>query len=182
MRVRLVVAAVAVTFLAAACQASNGSREPIIDCSKNGTDSYFVATFDGDATGLPAPSTTLQYGPPGASLDVQAPLNSVQVVDSAAIGSRALRITRPQLTDASTVRAVLGNINDMPNDSGIYYINFKAHGEVIPQPLIAGIAISAESGQGHRALSLKLFDGSYHLLTGGTAGALHAAAFTDLVV
>lgn len=175
MDVRTFSLAAAVTIaLVAAC---NGPSEPTVNCSKSGTHSYFVATFNGDTIGsLPAPSTPLQYGPPGASLNVQSAPNTVQIVDSVALGSRALSISRPPVLPGNTADAVLGNINDEPNDSGIYFINFEAHGEVVPQDFIAGAEITASSAEGRRALSLRLFDGSYHLLTGGTAGALPAAS------
>ena len=162
---------VVVTTLLVACDL----REPSISCAKQGTYGVFVAIFDGETVGsLPASSTL--YGPPGASLNVQAAPNTIEVVNSAALGSRALWVTRPPFLPANTVEAVLGEIDDTPNDSGVYYINFEAHGEVIPQHFIAGMGITVLSADGLRALSLKLFDGSYHVLTGGAAGALPATS------
>lgn len=162
---------VVVTALVVACQP--GGRGPSVNCLTQGSHSYFVATFDNDTIGsLPAPSTPLQYGPPGASLEVQqAAPDTIRVVDSIALGSKALWITRPfqpRTNDANIVRAVLGTIDGVPNDAGVYYINFEVHGEVIPQYLIAGMAIAVLSENGHAALSLKLYDGAYHLWDGSS--------------
>ena len=154
---------VVVAALVVACQ-------PSVDCSKQGSHSHFVATFDNDTIGsLPAPSAPLVYGPPGASLEVQqAGPDTVRVVDSVALGSRALWITRPTQFDGNIIHTVLGTIDGVPNDAGIYHINFEAHGEVIPQDLIAGMAIAVLSGKGNAALSLKLYDDAYHLRDGSS--------------
>ncbi|MHC4338368.1 MAG: hypothetical protein ACYSTG_10565 [Planctomycetota bacterium] len=141
--------------------------EPAPDCSKQGSNSLFVATFDSDSVGSPpAPSTPLHYGPPGASLNLQDGTNTIVVIDSASLGSHALKITRGQ-PNATIIDAVAGKISKVPHTAGTYYIDFKAHGEVIPQYLIAGMAISVRSAEDRSALNLKLFDGSYHLLEGG---------------
>lgn len=157
-----------VTALVVACQP--GGCGPSVDCSKQGSYSHFVATFDNDTIGsLPAPSAPLVYGPPGASLEVQqASKDTIRVVDSVALGSRALWITRPTQFNANIVHTVLGTIDGVPNDAGIYYINFEAHGEVIPQDLISGMAIAVLSEEDHAALSLKLYDGAYHLRDGSS--------------
>lgn len=167
---------VGITALAVACNGGGvGSVEPSINCSKNGDHGVFVAIFDSETVGsLPAPSTL--YGPPDASLNVQAAPDTIEVVDSAELGSRALWITRPPSKPANIVDAVLGKLDGVPNDAGIYYIEFEAHGEVVPLDLIAGMEISVVSAEDRRALSLKLFDGSYHLLEGGSANGLPATS------
>lgn len=135
---------------------------PAVDCSRQGSSSIFVANFDDDAVGsMPTPSTPLHYGPPGASLDMQDGSNTIEVVNSAALGSQALRITR-----YSEIDAVVGDVGDAPYSSGMYFIEFKAHGEVVPEPLIAGVAISVTSAAGQSALELKLHDAAYHLWEG----------------
>jgi hypothetical protein len=149
-------------------------REPDITCSKSGSHSLFVATFDGDAVGsLPAPSTPLQYGPPGASLNLQGATNTIVVTNSASLASKALKMIRGQ--PGTNVDAVAGHIDGELHTAGTYYIDFKAHGEVIPQHLIAGMVISVLSTENHSALNLKLFDGSYHLRQGNSYDRLTGA-------
>ena len=133
-------------------------------CSGYGTYAAFSATFNADTVGsLP---TTTSYGPPGADLEIENGANTVEVVDSAVLGSKALKITRPNGFDPTVVKGVAGDLGQGPYTSGEYYINFTAHGETVPGHLIAGIAIAVLSAEGNFALSLKLFDGSYHLREG----------------
>lgn len=139
---------------------------PSENCSRRGSSSIFVANFDDDTVGsLPALSSPLHYGPPGASLDTQDGSNTIEVVNSAALGSKALRITRgsPNQTE---IEAVVGDNGDAPYNSGVYFIEFKAHGEVVPEHLIAGVAISVVSATGQPALLLKLHAASYHFREG----------------
>ena len=137
-----------------------------VDCSKRGSHSIFVADFENDTVGsLPAPATPLLYGPPGASLDVQDGSNTVEIVNSAELGSKALKITRGGV-NPTEVEAAAGIIDEAPNSSGVYYIEFKAQGEVVPEHLIAGIAISVRSSTGKAALALKLHNSAYHLRVG----------------
>ncbi len=132
-------------------------------CSGSGGYGIFVAKFDADAVGA-LPTTTF-YGPPGANLEIENGTNTVEVVNSAVLASKALKITRPNGYNPSIVKGIAGNLGGQtPYTSGKYYISFRAHGEVIPEHLIAGIAISVLSEEGDIALDLKLFDGSYHLL------------------
>jgi len=149
------------------CKSCNHIEDgPTVNCSSRGSSSIFVANFDGDAVGsIPAPSTPLHYGPPGASLNMQGGSNTIEVVNSAALGSYALKITRGQL-DLTKIFAVVGDVGDAPYTTGVYYIEFRAHGEVIPSPFIAGMEISVRSTEHKAALILRLYDGSYHLREG----------------
>lgn len=141
--------------------------EPEITCSKQGSHSLFVAKFDGDTVGsLPDPTAPLHYGPPSAGLNVQGATNTIVVTDSVVLGSKALKIKRGQ--PATIVDAVAGDIGAGPHTAGVYYIDFKAHGEIIPQHLITGMVISVRSAENRMALNLKLFDGSYHLQQAGS--------------
>lgn len=139
-----------------------------VDCSKRGSHSIFVADFENDTVGsLPAPATPLHYGPPGASLDVQDGSNTVEIVNSTTLGSNALKITRGGvLAQPTEVEAVAGIIDAAPNSAGVYYIEFTAHGEIVPEYLIAGIAISVRDSTGKAALSLKLYNSAYHFRVG----------------
>ena len=131
-------------------------------CSESVLNSLFVADFEDDTVGSPpAPSTPLHYGPPGASLDITGDTNAFEVVDSAALGSKALKITRGY--DPTEVTAVVGDIGEMPYTSGVVYIDYWAHGEAISEPFIAGMSISVRSEDGPAALIMRLYDGSYHL-------------------
>lgn len=137
-----------------------------INCSKRGSHSLFVATFNGDSVGsLPSPTTPLHYGPPGASLDLQGETGTIVIIDSATLVSLALKITRGQ-PKATVVDAVVGDIGEGSYTAGTYYLDFNAHGENIPQHRIAGMNISVRSKEDRAALSMKLFDGSYHILQG----------------
>lgn len=152
--------------LAGCCPPFCGTPPPEpYNCSGYGTYGAFVATFDADTVGsLP---TTTSYGPPGADLEIENGANTVEVVDSAILGSKALKITRPNGFNPTVVKGVAGDLGQGPYTSGKYYINFTAHGEVVPEHLIAGIAIAVLSTEDNMALNLKLFDGSYHLSEGG---------------
>ncbi len=137
------------------------------NCSKRGTSSIFVANFNSDIPGsLPAFSTPLHYGPPGASLDIQDGSSTVEVVNSTALGSNAMSITRGY--PAPIIDAVVGDNGTAPHNSGKYYIEFTAHAETIPEYLIAGISISARSSTNKAAFFLKLYDNSYHLFDGSS--------------
>lgn len=147
-------------------------------CSKHGSWSLFVAGFEGDVVGSsPAPASPLHYGPPGASFDIDEGTNSVEVVNSIALGSQALRLKRiaSGLGKPSYIHAVVGIIDNAPNGSGIYYFNFRAHGEVIPEDFIAGVTIAILSQEDKFALSLKLYDGVYYLREGNTYVPLNGA-------
>ncbi len=141
-------------------------KETVTNCSKRGSHSLFVATFNGDSVGsLPSPTTPLHYGPPGASLDLQDGTNTIVIIDSATLVSKALKITRGQPNE-TRVNAVVGDIGEGSYTAGTYYLDFKAHGEDIPQHRIASMAISVRSKEDHLALRMRLFDGSYHILHG----------------
>ncbi|UCD85543.1 MAG: hypothetical protein JSU92_04965 [Deltaproteobacteria bacterium] len=134
------------------------------NCSGSGTHGIFVAIFDADPIGS-LPTTTL-YGPPGADLEIVNGTNTVEVVNSTALASKALKITRPSGSDPTVVKGKAGILDGVPNNSGKFYINFRAHGDIIPEHLIAGIAIAVMSEKDEIALNMKLFDGAYHLLEG----------------
>jgi hypothetical protein len=109
----------------------------------------------------------MHYGPPGASLDQQGGEGTIEVVDSTVLGSQAVRLTR-STAGATVIEAVVGDIGEAPYTSGLVYIVFRAHGEIVPEHLIAGVAISVRSAEDNIAFSLKLYDGSYHLLEEGS--------------
>ena len=141
--------------------ACNGTPTPDMSCSTRGSSTLFVAMFDDDVVGsLPVPAAPGVYGPPGASLDIVDGSNTVEVVDSAALGSKALSITRG--SRATEIYGVVGDIGEGAYDSGVYYVEFRAHGAVIPEQLIAGVAISVQSTTEQDALLLKLYADSYH--------------------
>lgn len=130
-------------------------------------DVLFVATFNSDTIcSPPAPTPQDPYGPPGASLNWEGPEGTVHVIDSAALGSRALKITRGDMWEPATVEAVLGNIDGVPNDAGIYNIYFNAHGEVIPDYHGASMGIYVKSIEERLAFALSLYDGCYQVWEG----------------
>lgn len=153
----------------------NGTTTPP-NCTTAGSHSVFVATFENDAIGsvptpAPPPANNLQYGPPGANLIVQGQTGTVQVIDSAVLGSKALSITRGS-AEPTIVNAIAGEINGVANNSGTYFIRYRAHGEVIPAQLIAGIGTSAFDENDNSAVFLKLFNGAYHARMGANYNAL----------
>jgi hypothetical protein len=140
-----------------------GSTPPVA-CDTRGSSSLFVAGFESDTVGsLPVSTGSLHYGPPGSSLNISGPANSAMVVDSASLGSKALKITR-QSSGQVNVAAVLGDNGTAPYQSGTYYLEYMAHGEIVPSYLIAGAAISSRSAENKFAFNLKLFDSAYHEL------------------
>lgn len=145
-----------------------GRSTQSVNCTKQGSHWTFLAKFDNETVGaLPSPSAW--DGPPGASLNISALDNSVEVVNSSELGSTALKMTRG--FDAvnlqnTIVEAVAGDLGDAPYTSGVYYLEFRAHGEIVPTPEIAGNSISVKSAEGKYAFYLRLFDGVYHLYEG----------------
>ena len=145
----------------------DGPGTSSISCSQRGSNSHFVANFDNDVIGSwPAPTAPLHYGPPGAGLEITTgDPNTVGVVNSMELGSQGLRLTRGGIS-STEVDAVIGEIGGISHTSGVVFIEYKAHGEIVSEPLIAGMAISIRAPDDDWALSMKLFDGSYHLLEG----------------
>jgi len=142
--------------------ASRHDIRPPIDCSKIGTHSLFVATFNNDNIGSP-PDTSTLFGPPGAELILQCPGNNALVINSSSLSSKALKITRSSSTCVIIARAGNG-----PHTSGIYYINYKAHSLITPQHLISGLATSIADVDNNREISTKLYDNAYYLKQGNT--------------
>jgi hypothetical protein len=89
------------------------------------------------------------------------------VINSTELGSKSLKITRGQPNPA-IADAVTGDIGEAPYTAGTLYIDYRAHGEIVPKYLISGMAISVRSAEDREALNLKLFDGAYHLHQGNS--------------
>ena len=152
------------TLTSYSCCCSGGGST--FNCEKQGSHSLFAADFNSDAVGsMPAPSTPLHYGPPGASLNMKGSAGTIEVVNSNVLGSKALKLTRGA-PDSTEVNAVIGDIGDAPYTTGVYYNDFTAYGQVIPSHFIAGMEISVRSKNNKAALILRLYDGSYHLKEG----------------
>lgn len=139
-----------------------------VNCSERGTWSHFVAGFESDVIGSwPDPATL--YGPPGppiAAIEIITDdSDTVEIVDSGELGSQGLRLTRG-FPSASIVNVVPGVIGGVPHTSGKIFIDYMSHGETISEYLLAGTAISVHGLGDNWALSMKLFDGSYHILEG----------------
>ena len=86
------------------------------------------------------------------------------VVSSAALASNALSTTRP-----ADVVAVVGDNGTAPYTTGIYYLEFRAHGVIVPPYRIAAPRISARSVEDTKAFMMRLYAGSYHLDEGGSS-------------
>jgi hypothetical protein len=142
-----------------------------VNCGRNGSHSLFVANFENDTVGLPpAACAALVYGPPGACLEASGGGGTFEVIDSAALGSKALHLQRSG--QATIVDAVVGDIGQGPYSTGTYYVNFRAHGAIVPQYLISGPVVSVTSVAGRAVTYVKLFDDLYHRRQGD--------AFVDL--
>lgn len=139
---------------------------PHIHCSKTGPSMLFSAGFESETVGGP-PSSGTSYGLPGAHLGIQGSSSAVQVINSAVLGSKSLKITRGA-PNATVVDAGVGNDGTAPYTTGVYYIDFRAHGQSIPKPPIAAMSISVRSAKDQAALALKLYDGSYYLAEGNS--------------
>ncbi|TKJ36975.1 MAG: hypothetical protein CEE38_08705 [Planctomycetes bacterium B3_Pla] len=128
-------------------------------CSKQGSDEIFAADFESDPAGSPpAPSTPGYYGPVGASLETS---GDVEVIDSAELGSKAIKITRSSIQ--AEINAIVGDISDAPYTRGVYYIDYAAHGLNIPETTSGAMRISVRATDNKPALSLLLYDGAYYL-------------------
>lgn len=133
----------------AACQVTNG-------CQRSGDDILFATDFEADTVG----------SPPGSGLNLSGNAGAIEVVASSALSSKAMKIVRTM--SPTEVEAHVADSQGMPFRAGKVHINFRAHGEVIPNHLIAGTVVSVRSSSGEAILILKLFDGAYHLLEGGS--------------
>lgn len=134
-------------------------------CSKQGSDEIFTADFESDQVGFPpAPTTPGHYGPAGASLETS---GDIKVIDSTELGSKAIKITRS--SSQAEIKAIVGDIGDAPYTTGVYYIDYNAHGLVIPEQTYGAMSISVRSTDNKAALSLLLYDGAYHLEQGGSS-------------
>ena len=132
-------------------------------CLKQGTDEIFTADFESDQVGSPpAAATPGQYGPAGASLQTYGTVSNREIVKSTELGSAALKIARGS-QEGTTVYAIVGDDGSAPHTAGVYYIDFRAHGQVVPVQNVAGLLISVRSAANESALILKLYDGAYHL-------------------
>ena len=144
-----------------------GTGPPVV-CGAAAPNSIASADFDSSAVGS-VPLSTSVNGPPGAELKILG-AGAIEFVDSNALGSNALRISRLTFSPDGEVsaEAVVGQISGNLNDSGVYYINYRAFGEIVPDSIYSGAAIAVWSSAGQRALSLKLHANTYHVLEGGS--------------
>lgn len=148
------------------CRSCCNGGSTDVNCDRRGSHSYFVAAFNADTPGSPpAPTAPLHYGPPGAGLEHMGSAGTVEILNAAAFGSNALKITRGA-PDPTEVTCKVGEIDSATNTLGVYFIEFRAQGEVIPDPFIAGTDISVRSSAGNAALILRLYEGVYHLKEG----------------
>ena len=85
------------------------------------------------------------------------------MIDSAALGSRALQLDRGGLAE-TRVSASAGRLDGAANNAGRLYVRFNAHGAIVPAQLIAGPTVNVLSTTDRHAVSLKLYDSAYHLL------------------
>jgi len=132
-------------------------------CSQQGSSEIFTADFESDQIGSPpAAAIPGHYGPTGASLQTFGTLINREVVNSPELGSKALKIARGR-EEGTTVYAIVGDDGSAPHTAGVYYIDFRAHGQVVPVQNVAGLLISVRSAANESALILKLYDGAYHL-------------------
>jgi hypothetical protein len=140
--------------LVVACQA-----EPP-RCPATGTHTLFSANFETAPVGAPPPpGGALLYGPPGAEIRITDAVNNVTVVNSAALGSRAVQLTR--VMRPTTVEFLFGDPGETPC-CGTYVISFRAVGLPVPQYLISGTGIAVMSMESRYALLLRLFGDEYH--------------------
>ncbi|MCP4611490.1 MAG: hypothetical protein GY845_22490 [Planctomycetes bacterium] len=140
-------------------------------CKKTGPRLLFVGKFDSDPVGFrpESPTNPVHYGPPGANLEMHGGPNTIKVVNSTELNSKALQLKRLVPEEPPEVKAIVGDFGEAPYRTGVYYIDFHAHGKVIPSGQAAGTVISVLSANKQEALSLNLFGDSYHLCEGNSA-------------
>ncbi|UCC67552.1 MAG: hypothetical protein JSV79_10560 [Armatimonadota bacterium] len=113
----------------------------------------FDADFEADAVGG-MPSASPAGDPPDDQLEVQ---GTAEVVSSAALGSKALKIAR-----RPTVAAVKCVAAPGPHESGLYDIRFKLYATVDESPL----EVTVRSRYDGAALFLGYANGNYTLASG----------------
>ena len=128
-------------------------------CATQGPQNLFRADFEGATVGSPPPAISTGYGPGGAAIQITNAANNAVIVNSTALGSRALQLTRAN--PATTVEFLWGDAGDTPC-TGRYIISFRAVGDPVPQYFISGTGIEVKSMEGRTALALRLFGGVYH--------------------
>jgi hypothetical protein len=86
-------------------------------------------------------------------------------VDSAELGSKALRITGGA-EEPTNVRVVVGDGGFPPYTETVYYIDFRAYAPSIPEYDIGATSIAVWSAYGKIALRLKLYNNAYYFAEG----------------
>ncbi len=120
----------------------------------------FYDDFEKDVVGTP-PSTSPPGGAPNDSLNLQGPPNSIIVINSAPLSSKAVKIERTSQLPQTFLECVT---DDGPHTSGKYSIRYKAYsGNVNSEPILT---TSVKSSDGKTAFELILGGGNFKLLSG----------------
>jgi len=120
----------------------------------------FYDDFENDVVGTP-PSTSPPGGAPNDSLNLQGPPNSIIVINSTPLNSKAVKIERTSQLPQTSLECVT---DDGPHTSGKYSIRYKAYsGNVNSEPILT---TSVKSSDGKTAFELILGGGNFKLSSG----------------
>jgi hypothetical protein len=120
----------------------------------------FYDDFQNDVVGNP-PSTSPPGGAPNDSLKLQGPPNSIIVINSVPLSSKAVKIERTSQLPQTSLECVT---DDGPHTSGKYSIRYKAYsGNVNSEP---SLTTSVKSSDGKTAFKLILGGGNFTLTSG----------------
>ena len=124
-------------------------------------DTIFNANFDTDNVGS-LPATSPEGNPLDDSINLIGSPNSIEVINSRKLSSKAVKIDRGQSQPKTKFECVTSG---GPYCSGGYYIQFRAYPENDP----SGLLISVQSMTGYKALVIGYKNGIYSLASGDGA-------------
>lgn len=120
----------------------------------------FYDHFEPDSVGSP-PLTSPPGGPTDDSLNLQGPANSIVVISSIPLNSKAVKIERASLTPQTVLECVAGS---GPHTSGSYSVRYKAYSvNTNTDPILKTLV---KSSDGQRAFELLLSGGKFKLSSG----------------
>lgn len=132
----------------------------VVAVSLTGCAKIFNDDFEADVVGN-SPSLSPAGNPPDDALNVQGAPNSIIVINSSPLGSKAVKIDRTAMMPQTVLECVTGG---GPYTSGNYLVAYRAYSLLVSN--VPTLTTSIKSSGGQRAFELTLTGGSYKLSSG----------------
>lgn len=132
----------------------------VVAIGLTGCAKIFNDNFEADVIGN-SPSLTPVGNPPDDALNVQGPPNSIIVINSSSLGSKAVKIDRTAMMPQTVLECVTGG---GPHTSGNYLVAYRAYSMYVSD--VPTLTMSVKSSGGERAFELMLTGGNYKLSSG----------------